>query len=164
MKLRTFLPMLGISLSLLVMACSKSAHSPAPSDFSWTGTAPLSLKINGTPYACSCNGFLVMQNTGGVFSIITGVTSVANGLDTGFSIAITGFPSAGRIYTTPTQANFDFFIRSVGDFSSSTGGKVQIISITDTTIEGKFYGNAIDSSTPAHNNISLTDGYFKLKY
>lgn len=164
MKLRRFLPLLGISLSLLVTACSKSTHSPAPSDFSWSGTAPLSFKINGTPYVSSCNGFLLMQNTGGVFSISTSVVSTANGLDTGFSIAITGYPSAGSIYTTPAQANFDLYIRSVGDFSASTGGKVQIISITDSTIEGKFHGNAVDSSTPTHNNLSLTDGYFKLKY
>lgn len=105
-----------------------------------------------------------MENTKGVFSITTSVISKTNSLDTAFSFAINGFPSAGSIYTTPAQCNFDFFIDSVGDFSSSTGGKMQIIGFTDTSIEGKFYGNVVDSSTSAHKSLSLTEGYFKLKY
>lgn len=149
------------SMSLLTVSCKKkSSTTPGGSstDWSWSGTAPLSVDIDGVHY----------QATTGYATSVVGVFAVtsSNGSDTGVTVSFTGTPTAGTVYDCPSPANIGFGVQASGtggNWEALAGGKVKVISITDSTIEGQFYGTVKDPSSSSGTTHSMTNGYFKVQ-
>jgi len=148
------------SISLLSVGCKKSKSSTPGSstDWTWSGTAPLSVDIDGVHY----------QATTGSATSVVGVLAVtsSNGSDTGVTVSFVGTPTAGTVYDCPSPANIGFGVQAVGtggNYEALSGGKVKVLSITDSTIEGEFYGTVKDPSSSSGTTHSMTNGYFKVQ-
>lgn len=162
-----FIPLLALSAAILAASCSKkSSSSPSTtttttttgSDWSWSGTAPFSAKVDGVTYLgdslhTSANTML------GMFNIMS-----QNSSDTGFSISFVSTPAANTEYAVPSPANFGISVMGVGSFESLKGGKIKVINMTSTMIEGKFYGTLVDPTGAIKDSIKVTEGYFNINY
>jgi len=168
MKKRSMIAVLALaSMSLVSLGCKKSKSTtttptgggPGPGSTSWTwsGTAPLSVDIDGVHYQAT-NGYAT--SIVGVFAITT-----SNGSDTGVTVSFTGTPTAGTIYNCPSPANIGFGVQASGtggNYEALAGGQIKVIAITDSTIEGQFYGTVKDPSSSSGTTHTMANGYFKV--
>lgn len=167
MKFLSFSIMAAALISLA--SCSKQtdtkvSDSPATNlgpnggGANWTGTAPLSAKLNGRTFqattgtAATANGVIVVQGTDEVSMAAVGITFPANA-------------APGSFYNSPSISATIFYAEplTLTTFIPYNGG-VKITINNATTAEGYFYGdmrnpNAVGS---ADTVISLKEGYFKV--
>lgn len=129
-------------------------------NFNWTGTDPMSAKIDGTSYTA----------TGVTFSSITsgplpyeGITGMING-----GTLLVGWPvnAAPGTYTSNTTGtaivyNIDENGTNWGYASNIFGGtgQIQIIENDATHVKGRFYGTLKSSGSGTH---TMTEGWFNV--
>ena len=168
-------PIMIPALALIILfssGCKKSSSNtpanksgtPTGTSWSWTGAAPLSAKIDGVPYQATTT--LYSAGIGGDDSAFFFFAN--NASDTTFEVIFDKIPTANAVYSfdgSDSSASVSF---EVGSGTTSIGyslqprtGKIKVIAITDTTIEGQFYGNLVDDKgfTTSHK---ITNGYFKV--
>src|SRR5690606_12255911 len=135
------------------------------SSFNWTGTDPMSAKINGTEW--KANEGIYMNAMG--FETIVGQSG--NEGDPFASTITIMFQNANlevdKIYdfnTTSTTASSSYSA-NLGDpntvFTGNLGGgKVKILEIDDTHIKGLFYFKGVNTFT--QESVEITEGYFNI--
>lgn len=153
MKKHSFIVMLAVvAFPLLSTGCHKP-YSHSQTDFNWTGTAPLSVDIDGTPYQATQSS--VASPTGAI--VLTG----SDGSSTSVEVVFKSVPSESQKYNAPDAVNFVVNTQSSSssDSYSATTGEAEVTSLVGNTIEGKFYGTVKDTNGKTH---VLTNGYFKM--
>jgi hypothetical protein len=125
--------------------------------FNWTGTAPLSVKFNGIPFVADDISFTDFTKVGTPFYGVSGHCDTAK-----FSLSIPSTVVPGQVYSFPMPVNMtheDSEHKARGAFK----GKMKIITNNATTLEAYFYLDLKDLSGLNGNNISVTEGYFKIE-
>ncbi len=125
--------------------------------FNWTGTDPLSAKIDGTPY----------QATSGSASDLVGFLTIDAGASSPSTSFLLFFPSntaagntvnfSGTAFATYTDAANTMYN---GSPSGGGSGALKILENDATHVKGLFYGT-LKSSGGATKTI--TEGYFNVK-
>lgn len=173
MKKFTYLAFVALSL-LTITSCTKTVvDMDAPNgnnssanggpdvsnvNFDWTGNAPLSVKINGTPYVCDPNLTDVISFAGYyyiTFSDIEGADSK------GFGIQVGENAIPNKIYTMPSPFNVSYQEQNNNIHWGAKSGKYKIITNDATTIEGYFYATLKEQATGIETG-KATEGYFKV--
>ncbi len=138
------------SLVFLVASCSRPKSNGT--DFTWSGTAPLSVDIDGHHFQATTS---LVANVSGAIELFG-----SNSSDTTVTITFTGVPAVDAIYNTPSPANLGMEIKTTtNDFFTASSGQVKVLSLVGTTIEGDFYGTVKDSMGVSH---TYKNGYFKM--
>lgn len=156
-----------VTSSLAMISCNNGAYDtnpmtnnsniPVPSTgqvFNWTGTDPLSGKIDGNPYQASSathtefNNMTIIQGTNGSKSI---------------TITIPQNTAAGTVVTL-TGNNSAMLMESVADIYSTSvpggGGSVKVIENDATHIKGLFVATCKSAATGTLRVIG--EGYFNV--
>jgi hypothetical protein len=123
------------------------------SGFNWTGTAPISAKMNVTPFLAT---EIYVTSAGGYYSVV--------GQDDGGSILGASIPvnaQEGKVYTMPTPTALSGALPP-NLALISTIGKVKIIANNSTNIEGYFWGDLKDPNGLSDTGVHVTEGYFKV--
>jgi len=158
------------ALALVILfssSCKKSSNNtpanksgtPTGTSWSWTGTAPLSAEIDGVPYQATI--------TGPAWGLTLPAFTASNSSDTSFDVLFSTIPTANTVYSyngSDSSVSVNLLVQSATSTSSfiiTPGGRIKVIAITDTTIEGQFYGtfSDINGSGATH---TITHGYFKV--
>lgn len=130
--------------------------SGSGSGFNWTGTAPMSAKINGA----------VFTPTEVKLTKSTGYYTVQGSTDEGTFLSVV-FPETaipGKVLSSPNPALLGLVTGSSNGTLNlgSMNGKVKIVSNSATVLEGYFYGDMVDFSGLNGVVIPVTEGYFKV--
>ena len=163
LNLSTLLTVAVLSLT----ACSKQSD-PKISDsqtdnnygnggFTWTGTAPMSAKIDGQDFladqvifsAQSENHFSIMGMYGGGALMV--------------SLLIPKSVKAGQIVNLPDPSIITIASNTESEVLVSTTGKIRIAINNATSIEGHFWADMGDGAHVRDTTVKVTEGYFKVK-
>jgi hypothetical protein len=121
-----------------------------PSYYSWSGTDPVSAKIDGTAY----------QATGASAMDISGITLVQ--ANDGSQMVQVSFPSttANNTILDCSSTSTNFF--TVGSFTTATGtgAKIYVMENDASHCKGKFFGNVKDISGGGSKDV--TEGWFNV--
>jgi hypothetical protein len=107
------------------------------SGFNWTGTAPMSAKVNGvdwTPYGAIVN------------------------LGAGYYISAT----SGQVFSSPTPGAVMWIDPIASLVLQGSPGKIKVVTNNTTTIEGYFWADLKDSQGLNDTIVRVTEGYFKV--
>jgi hypothetical protein len=124
------------------------------SGFSWTGTAPMSAKINGIPFLAN---EIYVSEAAGVYYNILGQENDAAIL----SVSIPFNAKAGQVFSMPTPAASSCVLPPNLALISTTG-KLKIVTNNSTTIEGYFWADERDPNGLSDTTVHVTEGYFKV--
>ncbi len=122
--------------------------------FNWTGTEPVSAKVNGVPW----------QATSYTFMSFAGYYTISAKADDGSSIN-PGIPEnaqPGQVFSTPTPAGLSYTHQAVSLLLTGNPGKIKVITNNATTLEGYFYGDMRDPQGIKDTVVKITEGYFKI--
>jgi hypothetical protein len=122
--------------------------------FNWTGTEPVSAKVNGVPW----------QATSFTFMSFAGYYTISAKADDGTSIN-PGIPAnalPGQVFSTPSPAALSYTNQSEGLMLTGNPGKIKVITNDATTLEGYFYGDMRDPQGLKDTVVKITEGYFKV--
>jgi hypothetical protein len=129
--------------------------------FDWTGTAPISVKLDGVPYECD-EANINIEEAGGGYTIYFYGNDEGN--MKGPVIQIKANATPGSVYNMPNgYAGIGY--RDIGQgiyWSCFTSGHLKIVTNDATTIEGYFYGDLVDATNYTVVKGKLTEGYFKV--
>jgi hypothetical protein len=119
--------------------------------YSWTGTDPLSVKINGTLHQATGASVLDM---GGII----GITATGNGKTV--SLSLPSGAANGSIHTLSSSSIATVTLQDGSTYYSPTGsgGAIYVMENDNTHIKGKFVANVKVLS--GSDNRNLTEGYF----
>ncbi len=123
------------------------------SKFDWTGTDPLSAKVNGTAFQATTGS----ANSSSGFFIISG----SQGIDGTISFSIPESTGAGSTFTL-TSSNSATYTENFTDVYSSAlggGGAVKVLENDATHIKGLFY---FSGKSPSGVTKTITEGYFNV--
>lgn len=124
--------------------------------FKWTGTAPMSAKINGVVFVPTA---VTLTKNGDYYSV--------QGHDDNGTFLSAVFPvsaAAGKVFSSPNPALLGLITGSShGTLNlGSMNGKIKIVTNSTTVVEGYFYGDMVDFSGLNGIVIPVTEGYFKV--
>jgi len=129
----------------------------SPTNWNWTGTAPVSLMCNGVAFQGDAGSTQVA-----VTQYVVDIQSQSADHLSSVVLMVPAAGLAGHEYAIPANGSIVFQNLTYLGLTSTTG-KVKIITNNSTTIEGYFFASMIDqlgggSSTP----VDITQGYFKV--
>jgi len=162
-RVKLCVALLALSATVLSTGCKKDNNNNSSSNsFNWTGTAPLSVKINGVQYQATSGSATTFLNNG---IIVTG----QNASDTAISITFSTAVTANTVYSVPSPSNIALTIQTAttaqnGVYESLSGGGVKILSYSTSSVEGLFYGTLTDPTKVSNATYALTDGYFNVSF
>jgi len=121
--------------------------------FNWTGTAPMSAKVNGASFQAN---EVYFSNAGGYYNIMG---QENNAIILGVSVPAGA--AEGKVYSAPTPAGVSgAFPPSLALISST--GKVKVITNSSTILEGYFWADLRDPNGLSDTTVHITEGYFKV--
>ena len=123
--------------------------------FNWTGTEPMSAKVNGTPWT----PYGAVVNVANGFFLVQG-----QALDgTGLNLMVPTTATNGKVFSAPTPAAIMWIDPIGGVVLQASSGKVKITTNSATTLEGYFYGDLKDPQGLSPTVLHVTEGYFKVE-
>ena len=166
-----------MSSSMAIMSCDNGAYDADPGtnnngvppigipggggsgggggSFNWTGTDPMSAKIDGTPFQATGTGNYIEMSG---FYIVS-----AGNAGTSILINFPSAPSANTVYSfnTTTSASMTEGSNSYTSNTAAGGsGAVKVLENDATHIKGYFYG--VFKSPLGGGTKTVTDGYFNV--
>lgn len=129
--------------------------------FDWTGTAPISVKLDGVPYECDEANINIQEASGGYTIYFYGNDE---GNMRGPIIQVSTNAAPGSVYSAPNaNASIGYRDIALGHYwTCFTTGHIKIVTNNATTIEGYFYGDLVDPTNYTVVQGKLTEGYFKV--
>jgi len=124
--------------------------------WNWTGTAPLSLTYDGTPYLADSVQVTLMPT--GYYAI----TSRSADRNTLVTLVFPGNLAVGQVYATPTTGDIAFQSVSAFMVTGTTVGRIKMVKNNSTTLEGYFWGNMKNAAGFHDTAIAVRKGYFKV--
>lgn len=126
------------------------------SNFNWSGTPPLSAKVDGVPFLAVTTD--VTEFAG--YYYILGEAADGSSINPAIPLGAV----SGLVYSMPSPANLGWQNSSTGapiGLQASTG-KVKIVTNNSTTLEGYFWAEMKDPSGQKDTVVHITEGYFKV--
>lgn len=123
----------------------------------WTGTAPMSAKING-------RDFLAISASASTANGITGASGL-NEQPSGISIVFPADAAVGSTHIVPgPKAIISYSKMPEMVTFLPVGGKIKITKNDAVTVEGYFFGDLKNSAAvgSADTPVHITEGYFKI--
>lgn len=135
---------------------NNNSNGGSGSNFNWSGTPPLSAKVDGVPFLAVDADIIEFA---GYYSI-TG--EAADGSSINPSIPVGAVP--GLIYSMPSPANLGWQNTSGPGLIvlGAMPGKVKIVTNNSTTLEGYFWAEMKDYTGQKDTVVHITEGYFKV--
>lgn len=126
------------------------------STFNWSGTEPLSAKVNGVPFQAVS---ATVTSFAGYWSVIG---KAADNSSINLSIPAGSLP--GQIFSAPTPANVGWQSTTTGPFIllMANPGKMKVVTNNSTTLEGYFWADTKDITGASDSVVIITEGYFKV--
>jgi hypothetical protein len=124
------------------------------SSFNWTGTDPMSAKIDGVAFqatsglANAANGYIVIQGSAGLDGTV--MLSFPENTGAGTVVSITSTNPASYMSGT-----FDIFNTAAGG-----SGSIKVTENDATHVKGYFYFTAKNAA--GANSVTISDGYFNI--
>lgn len=139
----------------------------ASSNYNWTGTAPVSVKVDGVLFTADLAHTGIQESlTGPAGKFYTIVFSnEENENIRKLSIQISSDAKAGSYYNMPTgfpPAAISYSDIALSHYWSGVSGQYKIVTNDATTIEGYFYADVGDPTNFGVVAGRLTEGYFKV--
>ena len=131
--------------------------SPGGGGFNWTGTAPFSAKVNGEAFPFQ--EVTVFPPALGLYGI-----SAKGSNQTVINLTIPEDAQEGKVYSMPYPASGSWqdFNQSPFLLLGPSAGKLKIITMNTTTMEGYFWIDAKDLTGASTTTVKITEGYFKV--
>lgn len=127
------------------------------SPWNWTGIAPFSVIIDGTPFDTDAASVSVLEAAG--YINIT-VSDLNGDIDLGLSVLSNS--EVNKVYNMPSPCNITYTDNTNGLTMMAKAGDLKILNITATEIEGKFEVQLYDQVGGTSATKKMTEGYFKV--
>jgi hypothetical protein len=124
--------------------------------FNWSGTAPLSAKVNGQPFLATS---VDLQDLAGYYYIYGDA-----GDNWGMTPVVPKSALPGQIFSMPSPANVSYQWEDGSGLHvlGAQPGKVKVITNNATTLEGYFWADTKDVTGLSDTIVRITEGYFKI--
>lgn len=162
-----------LSTVFILAACNKSDNANpsnnnsnnnntnTSTDFNWSGTPPLSVKVDGVDFVPDLTDTANVQ----VFDF-AGYTNlmVTDKNNVTIAVSVQSNATANTEYTMPSPDNISY-THDTPDTTyvlQAKTGKYKIITNNATTLEGLFTATLYDPTNTIKDTKTLTNGYFKI--
>lgn len=124
--------------------------------FNWTGTPPLSAKVNGVPFqAVEAN----LTEFAGYYGFIAKTADGSMSINP--SVPVNAIE--GQVYSMPSPANVSYQTTEPLMVLGAHRGKIKIITNNANILEGYFWADMKDYSGQTGETAQITEGYFKVE-
>lgn len=165
--MKKIMSLLVLALCILFTACKKSNttsinnNNNTNTTWNWSGTAPMSCKVNGVAWQCASGDEDYMDN--GSFMAFYGISgqkeinlNIPMNAAVGAEYTITGI-NLNSMALVADNASGDSY-----DTFSSSVGKVKILENDATHCKALFYFDAKNQDITKSDKLTITEGFFNI--
>lgn len=135
---------------------TESEVGGSTSGFNWSGTAPMSAKLDGQPFQAATAQFAI---GGGGMMVCAGHDENTLTL---LSFSLPGNATAGKVYTLPYPAAATATI-AVSSVLVAKSGKIKVVRNDAGILEGYFWAELYNPQNLSEPVVQLSEGYFKVE-